>query len=121
MLHLMEDVKLSFNKPEWNNLNLNLFSQAVFRQNEFPDNNFEVFIPSSNEFVLLDVSTPPPGYHLMHFRSSLDFDFKNQNVFTIGLQIENIFNTSYRNYLNRLRYFADDLGRNIQLQLKLNF
>ncbi len=115
------ETKLSFNKPEWNNLNLNLISQAVFRQNEFPDNNFEVFIPSRNEFVLVDVSTPPPGYHLMHFRSSLDFDFKNQNVFTIGLQIENIFNTSYRNYLNRLRYFADDLGRNIQLQLKLNF
>ena len=39
----------------------------------------------------------------------------------IGLGVNNVFNTSYRNYLNSLRYFADELGRNIILQLKLNY
>ena len=46
-----------------------------------------------------------------------------QNIafLNVGINVTNIFNTSYREYLNRLRYFADDLGRNFMLQLKLNY
>jgi iron complex outermembrane receptor protein len=39
----------------------------------------------------------------------------------VGLYVNNLLNTSYRNYLNRLRYYADDVGRNITLQLKYNY
>ena len=38
-----------------------------------------------------------------------------------GLTIDNLLDTSYREYLNRNRYFADDLGRNIVLQLKFSY
>lgn len=38
-----------------------------------------------------------------------------------SVNVQNIFNTSYRNYLNRLRYFADNQGRNITVKLEMNF
>jgi len=45
----------------------------------------------------------------------------NKTSLNIGLGINNLLDTNYREYLNRLRYFADDLGRNITLQLTLNY
>jgi len=39
----------------------------------------------------------------------------------IELFVDNILNTAYRDYLNRQRYFTDDLGRNFRIQLKLNY
>jgi iron complex outermembrane receptor protein len=71
--------------------------------------------------VLVDVSSPPPAYHLLHFQSDITIDLSNKTNLNIGLNITNILNVSYREYLNRLRYFADDLGRNLMLQLKLNY
>jgi len=87
----------------------------VFAQNEFPDTNFEVVLPDSIQTV--DISTPPPGYHLLNFNASVSI---NESLH-LGLYLNNMFNTSYRNYLNRLRYYADDVGRNITLQLKYNY
>ena len=115
------ETTLTFNKPEWKNLSLNLISHTVARQNNFPDFNFETYIPTTDEFVLVDISTPPAGYHLLHFRSSFDLNINDELNMSVGLQVNNIFDTSYRNYLNQLRYFADDLGRNLLLQLKLKF
>jgi iron complex outermembrane receptor protein len=40
---------------------------------------------------------------------------------TTTLAVSNLLNTNYRDYLNRQRFFADDLGRNFTLQLKLNY
>jgi hypothetical protein len=39
--------------------------------------------------------------------------WKNEPKIRVG--IENMMNTTYRDYLNRQRYFADALGRNITL------
>ena len=39
----------------------------------------------------------------------------------VSFNIDNLFNVSYRENLNRLRYFADDLGRNYNLKIKLNY
>jgi iron complex outermembrane receptor protein len=38
-----------------------------------------------------------------------------------GIVIENLWNTSYRDYLNRMRFYADDLGRNWLVYVQLNF
>ena len=70
---------------------------------------------------LVDVSTTPPAYHLLHLQSNISLDISEKTDLNIGLNITNIFNTNYRENLNRLRYFADDVGRNIMLQLKLNY
>ena len=87
----------------------------MFAQNEYPNTNFEVVLPDSIQTV--DISTPPDAYHLLNFNTSVDVS----SSLHLGVSVNNVFNTSYRNYLNRLRYYADDLGRNITLQLKYNY
>ncbi|MGJ8667180.1 MAG: TonB-dependent receptor [Patiriisocius sp.] len=113
--------EIVYENKQLNKLRLALESQYVFRQNEFPDTNFEVFNPETEMDELVDVSTPPDAYHLLNFKSSMDFNVGSESNLTVGLNVTNVLNTSYRNYLNRLRYYADDLGRNILLNLKINY
>ncbi|AXT19958.1 TonB-dependent receptor [Flavobacteriaceae bacterium AU392] len=114
---------IAYSNKKLNNLHLELKSEGVFRQTRFPDNNFTTQIVENNEFVetLVDVSTPPPGYHLLHFNSSIQFELNNITKLEIGFAVNNILNTNYRQYLNRFRLFADELGRNFSLRLKLNY
>lgn len=99
-----------------------LRSEAVFRQGRYPDNNFTADVPVNGELVpvLVDISTPPPGYHLLHFTSGVQFRLAKTNA-SVNFSVNNIFNTAYRDYLNRQRFYADEPGRNLQLQLKLNY
>lgn len=106
---------LVYTNPGFNNLSISVQSNYVFRQNEFPNTNFEVVLPESIEYI--DISTPPDAYHLLH----LNITAAIRPDMQVGLYVNNLLNTSYRNYLNRLRYYADDLGRNITLQLKYNY
>jgi len=112
---------LGYSNEKWLDFHAQLQSELVLRQNDYPDYNFEVFIPETQEMVLVDISTPPAGYHLVHFESDITLKLSTKTDLNIGLNITNIFNTSYREYLNRLRYFADDLGRNFMLQIKINY
>jgi iron complex outermembrane receptor protein len=115
--------KIHFSKKEWNELILELKSEIVLKQNQYPDNNFYTNIIKDNEFesVLVDISTPPAAYNLLHFYSEMKFNtFKNINT-TVAFSVQNIFNVSYRDYLNRQRFFADEIGRSFQIQLKFNY
>ena len=67
-----------------------------------------------------DFLPPPDGYHLVHFKASTTLQLVYFPL-SIYLQINNLTNTTYRNYLNRLRYFADEMGRNITLGVVLKF
>ncbi len=113
--------EIAYLNPEFNNLRLALQSEYLFRQNEYPDNNFEVFVPETETMETVDVSTPTDAYHLFNFNSSIDFNINKKSTLTAGFGITNLLNTSYRNYLNRLRYYADDLGRNFLFNLKINY
>ncbi|MGV3460307.1 MAG: TonB-dependent receptor [Flavobacterium sp.] len=106
----------------WKNLYAELRSETVFRQNRYPNNNFFTDVPVDGELVpvLTDVSTPPAGYHLLHFTSGLQFKIAGVQS-AVSFSVHNIFNTSYRDYLNRQRLYLDEAGRNFQLQLKLNY
>ncbi len=112
--------KLIFNKPEWNDLELSLRSNYVFRQNETPPN-ISVFSPTTGEEILLEINQAPAAYHLLDLYSEVSFDLGDRIHLTTSLAVNNLLNTDYRDYLNRQRFFADDLGRNIILQLKLNY
>lgn len=112
---------LQYKNQNLNNLKLGLESNYVFRQNEFPDTNTEIFLPISETTEVIDLSSPPEAYHLMHFNADVDFNVFGKSDLSVGLTVTNLFNTNYRDYLNRLRYYADDLGRNIVLRLKINY
>ncbi|PQJ81569.1 TonB-dependent receptor [Polaribacter glomeratus] len=110
-----------YTNKKWHQFNANFESEFVFKQNLFPDTNFEVFIPTTNSNVLVDVSSTPNSYHLLNFNTDATFKLSQKTNVTIGITVTNILNTNYREYLNRLRYFADDLGRNYLLQLNFKY
>ena len=112
---------LNYSNKNWKSFNASLESEFVFKQNRFPDNNFTTFIPQTNTNELVDVSSTPPSYHLLHFTTDATFNLSEKVEMNVSFSIDNLLNTSYREYLNRLRYFADDLGRNYTLQIKLNY
>src|SRR5690606_31693262 len=107
-------------KENWHNFKVFLESRYVFRQNEFPPN-ISVFSPQANENVLLEINTPPGTYHLLNADASMTFLLGKACNMTEILAVNHLLNEHYRDYLNRLRYFADDLGRNFLLKLKFNY
>ena len=112
---------IQYKNEKLNNLRMGVESNYVFRQNKFPDTNTEIYLPLSESMEIIDLSTPPPAYHLMHLNADADFKTFGNSTLSVGLTVNNIFNTEYRDYLNRLRFYADDLGRNIVLRLKINY
>lgn len=62
---------------------------------------------------IFDFLDAPDGYFLL----DLAWNYKWKNL-SGSIAIQNLLNTSYRNYLNELRYFADEPGRNILFGLK---
>ncbi len=88
-------------------------------QSRFPVRNFSV--PVLRNGILfqaeVDVSTPPSAYHLWNISAGANL---LQN-FSLQVSVQNIFNTEYRDYLNRLRYFSPEMGRNVIVSLKYNF
>ena len=80
-----------------------------------------MFIVETDENILVDVSTPPEAYHLLNLRGKVDFSLNTKSKLEVALAVNNLFDTTYRNYLNRQRFFADDLGRNLSLQCKINY
>ena len=110
---------ITYNLPSKHNFSLTVENSYVFKQNEYPPN-IRVFSPEQQQEVVLEINTPPAAYSLWKIQSSMLFPLK-KGVLKTSLQINNVFNTKYRDYLNRQRYFTDDLGRNINLLVKYNF
>ena len=70
----------------------------------------------TSESDIFDFKDAPEGYFL------LDFSWKiNINDFGVSLIVKNLLNEKYRNYLNEMRYFADEPGRNFIINLSYNF
>ena len=115
--------KIQYSKKEWHNLLVEVKSEIVLNQNQYPNNNFTTNIVVNDVVtpVLVDISTPPPAYSLLHFYSEMQFKTSKNVSATIGFSVQNVLNTAYRDYLNRQRFFADEMGRNFHLQLKINY
>jgi iron complex outermembrane receptor protein len=67
-----------------------------------------------------DISPAPEGYFLLGANIGTTFKVKKTKL-RCSISGENLLNARYRDYLNRQRYFADDLGWNLNLQLGLTF
>ena len=115
--------KIQFYKKAYDGLVLELKNEVVLPQTQFPDNNFTTKIIQNNEFVdvVVDISTPPSAYQLWGFYSEMKFKTFESGFVTLAFSVQNILNTNYRDYLNSQRFFVDELGRNFQIQLKINY
>jgi iron complex outermembrane receptor protein len=88
------------------NLELSIDDRYVFEQKRLSDSQ--------------DFAPPPPAYNLLGVKASAEKQF-NKFRMNYYLRGENVLNVAYRDYLNRLRYFADDLGVNVTLGVNLVF
>ncbi len=62
----------------------------------------------------------PEAYSLVDLETGFSTNF-NESELKFRFGVRNLLNTTYRSYTNRLRYFADDLGRNFTLSLQYEF
>lgn len=115
--------KIQYTKKSFHGLVLELKNEVILHQDQYPDNNFITEIVQNNELVkvLVDISTPPKAYQLWDFYSEMKFKTFKNGFATIAFSAQNILNTNYRDYLNSQRFFVDELGRNFQIQLKINY
>jgi len=99
------------------NTSVQLGANYTFRQFQHPrilsvhefinayQNDLDRFANDASDF---DILPPPDGFFL------LDAAFKTQwRKLKVQFQVRNLLNTRYRSYTDRLRYFADGLGRNL--------
>ncbi len=68
----------------------------------------------------VDYAAPPDGYLRLDVEGSFYVSLGKQPV-ELGFSILNALNTEYRDYLNRLRYFAAEPGRNLLLRVRIPF
>jgi iron complex outermembrane receptor protein len=57
----------------------------------------------------------------MNFGAGFTVSTYKEQKLIVNFEINNLLNTVYRDYLNRFRYYADEMGRNYSLKLKLTF
>jgi iron complex outermembrane recepter protein len=71
----------------------------------------------------LDFAPPPAGYILWDIGGNYSFGSIKEDThkWVVSFAVENIFNTRYRDYLNRFRYFSDEPGINFRLSLRTQF
>jgi iron complex outermembrane recepter protein len=93
---LESTLKYTFKKPD---TYLSLSNQWIAQQTR---------VEANSDFL-----APPPAYTLWR----IDAGIKIKKI-ALGFTINNALNASYREYLNRFRYFTDDMGRNISVRVR---
>ena len=112
---------ITYKNEKLNQLTIGLKQKTVLQQNRFPDYNFYTFNPVIQEDVYVNISSTPSAYTLFDFNSSASFNVFKTGTLKVEFNVENLFDVSYRENLNRLRYFADEIGRNYNVKIKLNY
>lgn len=64
-----------------------------------------------------DFAPTPSAYYLLQASAGAEIKIRNKSFF-VSLTCQNITNNTYRDYMNRFRYFADEMGRNFTLRIK---
>ena len=116
--------ELSWNQPnfwKFESSKLSLKPTYTFRQFQAPKTVSPESLINGSETVtqeseIFDFTDAPNGYFILN----LAWRFKWEN-FGGSITVENLLNNSYRDYLNEMRYFADELGRNIRFTINYQF
>ena len=68
-----------------------------------------------------DFAPAPEAYNLLGLETAANINFNNDQSLRLCVQVDNLLNVKFRDYLNRQRYFADGLGINVFFGLKYSF
>ena len=94
--------------------------QLVAQQDRVPKTgNIPVKQPNGSIVNSSDFAEPPAGYGLVHAEMGTRLRTKRFPL-SLSVQANNIFNTSYRSYMNAFRYYALDPGFNLALKLRIS-
>lgn len=106
-----------------NGFDIELSNRYVLSQNRFPNNNFLINSIQDGEITedIVDISSPPKGYQYLDFSFSFPFNINEGLNTSIRFMIDNLTNTKYRDYLNRMRYYSDEIGLNAKFQLIMSY
>nr|WP_294858354.1 TonB-dependent receptor [uncultured Fluviicola sp.] len=73
------------------------------------------YVPNS------DYVSPPKGYDLLSAQAGISKKMNSGESLQVVLACSNLTNLSYRDYINRFRYFTDELGRNWTIKVLVPF
>ncbi len=68
-----------------------------------------------------DFTPPPAGYSLWNVQWNGTWPLAEKRHLELTFTVDNLFDTAYRDYLNRFRYYADEMGRNVSLRARYVF
>ena len=96
----------------------------LFQNMKMVDSEIEI----NNNFVLKqtnllpeqDFVSPPPSYNLLGLKFSTNIISPSYKI-RCFVKADNLLNVQYRDYLNRQRYFADDLGISVTFGINYKF
>ena len=71
--------------------------------------------------LITDFKEAPNAYTILNAEAGFEYTVHEKHKVIFSITGENITNTTYRDYLNRFRYFADEIGWNLTFRLKYNF
>ena len=119
-LNTFQKLKFTPLKGMWS---LEFTHQTSAKQNRFPNSNFIFDYIEDGKLVseTVDISSSPRGFQKLDAIFSILIGNKNNIRSNLRLIIQNITNSDYRDYLNRMRFYSSEIGRNFQVQLNFNY
>jgi len=119
-LNTFQKLKFTPLKGKWS---LEFTHQTSAKQNRFPNSNFIFDYIENGKLVseIVDISSSPRGFQKLDVIFSILIGNKNNFRSNLRLIIQNITNSDYRDYLNRMRFYSSEIGRNFQIQLNFNY
>lgn len=79
-----------------------------------------LFVARQNREPDFDFAPAPSAYSIWNLGINKSFQIKDNHL-NLGIQVLNLFDQSYRDYMNRFRYFTDEIGRNLFIKLNYEF
>jgi iron complex outermembrane recepter protein len=114
---------LSYTIPaagKWKDVRTSIKGNYVMRQSRAPETINPADISSTPIDSNFDFMDAPDPYFVLRIDLSASLPLGNREL-TFSLTGENLLNHSYRNYMNRLRYYADETGINILVRINYKF
>ncbi len=117
-------ISLHFEEESWKsfeNIDLSMSYAYTGMRNDLLADNLN-FPDRSDDSPLMgqDFLAPPRAYSLV----GMDMSAKRRlgkTALRLGLSVDNLLNSVYRDYLDRQRYFSDAMGRNVKVKIGWEF
>lgn len=99
---------------------VSLISDFTAEQKSAPRTIYPEELSGQSISETFDFMPAPSSYFLLSLRAGFTVPSSNRD-FNVSFSVDNLLDTVYRNYMNRLRYFADEPGRNFSIRLRYKF